>query len=96
MTEQDVGGWNENAKLVLNELKKINERLDIMERDIDEKFDRRLNSFDLDKRELYNRVHDLEIEIAVTKREVAWKSSAFAFGVSFVCSLVTIITTIFF
>jgi len=92
----DVGGWNENAKLVLNELKKINERLDTMERDIDEKFDRTLRSFEVDKRDLHNRVRELEIDLAVTKKEVAWKSSAFAFGVSTFISIVATALSIIF
>jgi uncharacterized protein involved in exopolysaccharide biosynthesis len=86
--EKTVNGWNEHAKLVLNELKTLNARLDKMDANIESKFQRSQTEMKTELKTLEEKVNDLNITMAVLKKDVALKTSGIAFVISLVISVI--------
>lgn len=96
MSEGSMDGWNEHSKLVLNELKRLNARLDSLEQHIETKIDRTLMSFKADQKSLESEVVRLKIEIAVLKRDVALKSTLIAMAISIVIGVAGLIIKVLY
>lgn len=88
---QEQEGWNEHSKLVLNELKRLNEKLESLETQIEDRMERAMLSIKAEHKSLETQVTQLKIDLAVLQKEVAIKSVIVAFSASLIFSILNII-----
>ncbi len=86
-SEKTVNGWNQHAKLVLSELKRLDQKLESIDKNLEEKLDKHLESIKDEVKEIDKTVNELQVSLAVLKKDVALKTTGIAFGISFFISI---------
>jgi len=87
MSEDDKKAHDElQSRLILEEIRSLQKRINIMETQIEGKIDRLADQFRADHRDLETKVHDMEVKhevaIAVLKNDVNLKTT----GIAIACS----------